>query len=255
VTCCDHQHPDPRDRVPLPPRQLPLFIGWLVGGCAQVAGEVTWVGLLGMLAWCGVSVGESFLDCGAGHGRAMALYAAMGLGAARGYELRPGVARTGQAALAAVTQRLRRHRKEEGHDDGDDDDADADADAPRRCCSAELHCGDMFGDDVHWDDAIVLVNATGFDDEMVSWCVRKLTERTLTEPEPPAGPEPPAPTPSAANAVSRPGTAPTAKQHRHRDDHHGWRHRGRRRVLSLSQPLRSPHLRSEGAPRRFRVSW
>eukprot|EP01047_Picozoa_sp_COSAG01_P068684 COSAG01_NODE_9984_length_2255_cov_8.679029_2_plen_246_part_00 len=243
LTCCDHQHPGPVCLCA--PRQLPLFIEWLAGGCAQVAGEVTWVGLLGMLAWCGVSVGESFLDCGAGHGKAMALYAAMGLGAARGYELRPGVARTGQVALAAVTQRLRRHRKEEGHDDGDD----ADADGPRRCCSAELHCGDMFGDDVHWDDAIVLVNATGFDDEMVAWCVRKLTERTLTE-----GPPPPAPTPAAAaaNAVSRPGTAATGKQHRR--DHHGWRHR-RRRVLSLSQPLRSPHLRSEGAPRRFRVSW
>ena len=58
---------------------------------ALVPGEVTWPGIFALLDWAEPAPGERFLDCGAGHGRAVAAFA-LRYGAARGIEIRSACA-------------------------------------------------------------------------------------------------------------------------------------------------------------------
>ena len=64
-----------------------------------VAGEITWPGILGMLAWAGASATDRFLDLGAGHGRAVAAFALGYGGEARGVEIRPALVSTACSCL------------------------------------------------------------------------------------------------------------------------------------------------------------
>jgi hypothetical protein len=205
---------------------------------ALVAGEVTWAGAAAMFEWAlalvvgagqtaeeGKTAELSFLDCGAGHGRAIALFAAL-YGRAHGYEIRTAIAATAAATLASLQQPMGDMSPEGAAAVGSASASfgytcsgvSAEAPIHREWAGvASVECGDMFAQGISWDADVILVNATGFDDWLVAESVRKLEE------------------PSPADQTIGSG-------------------RRRRAVLSLSQPLRSPCLRLEGQ-RMFALSW
>ena len=200
---------------------------------ALVAGEMTWQGAAAMFDWALALVnagrgqfrasGLTFLDCGAGHGRAIALFAALH-GPAHGYEIRPTVASTAAAALARLqeAQPSADEAPNQGYTcTGGSVVDDARGSRHEWAGPASVSCRDMFAPGVSWHADVVLVNATGFDDWLVAESVRKLEETQVEQ-------------------VAGGGQGTT---------------RGRQRaVLSLSQPLHSSCLRLEGQ-RTFAVSW
>ena len=236
-----------------------------------VAGEVTWQGLHGMLRWAGARAGsgEAFLDCGAGHGRAVAAYAAL-YGPAHGVEIRPDVAQTGAAAVAAVLARLQQRRQEAGSlaigGSGSGSSRGSGASGTSTTTGSgssgstsgpwpgTLVCGDMFAETVCWDAPLLLVNATGFDASLVARCVLKIEQDAAGL----AGEH---------SMAAAEGVSPVGETGRSGGEEGGQgrpaggsrtsstsrRKRGRR-ALVLSQPLDTPVLELEGT-QKFRVSW
>lgn len=134
---------------------------------ALVAGEITWPGWLGMLQWAGAAQGEAFLDCGAGHGRAVAVYAAL-FGPAHGIEIRPSIAETAIRAVTEVHSRLVAQPANPQHDGG-----------LSPAARGSIECGDMFADGCSWDAPLILINATGFGEALMKRCITKIEQSIL----------------------------------------------------------------------------
>lgn len=131
-----------------------------------VAGEITWPGIFGMLQFADASPADSFLDCGAGHGRAVAAFALGVGGRSYGVEIRPSLAQTAQQCLAQLKQDLQ-----------GDVHADCVNATAMPSVDADVSLGDIFAPELDWCAYdIVLVNATGFDNSLMLRCSRKLTE-------------------------------------------------------------------------------
>jgi hypothetical protein len=121
-----------------------------------VAGEITWPGIFGMFQFADAAPGDSFLDCGAGHGRAVAAFTLAFGGCGHGVEIRPQLAKTAQACLLTLQQEQRQ--------------------LPAAASgSMEVSLGDIFAPELDWGGYdIVLVNATGFDEALMLQCSNKL---------------------------------------------------------------------------------
>ena len=184
-----------------------------------VAGEITWPGIFGMLQFAGASPGDSFLDCGAGHGRAVAAFATAFGGRSYGVEIRPQLVQTAQQCLERLQQSMAALASPPSHDRYG---AVLDREAPPLDASVSL--GDMFSRELDWSAYdIVLVNATGFDDALMQRCSQKLTEQL-----PPSHEHP-----------TRVG-----RKHKRRGQD----------ILVLSQPL-PPPWSAPVARRAFKMSW
>jgi len=123
-----------------------------------VAGEITWPGIFGMLKFANAGPGDSFLDCGAGHGRAVAAFSLAFGGRSCGVEIRPGLVETAKRCLWTLQES-----------------AVATEAAATPLIDADVSLGDIFAPklDLRAYD-IVLVNATGFDDALMLRCSQKL---------------------------------------------------------------------------------
>jgi hypothetical protein len=130
-----------------------------------VAGEITWPGMFGMLQFADAGPGDSFLDCGAGHGRAVAAFALAFGGRSYGVEIRPGLVETAQRCLWHLQK------------------SNVASEAPAQpLMDANISLGDIFAPELDWCAYdIVLVNATGFDDALMLRCSQKLTQHQLAE--------------------------------------------------------------------------
>lgn len=184
-----------------------------------VAGEITWPGIFGMLQFADAAPGESFLDCGAGHGRAVAAFSLAFGGRSCGVEIRPRLVKTAQQCLAEL-QRSRTAWI--ARDFASLDTVDA---AVMPATDADVLLGDIFAPELDWCEwDIVLVNATGFDDDLMLRCSQKLHATHVP-----------------------PQLAETAGRGRQRS-------RRGRRVLVLSQPL-PPPCPAPVSHRTFKMSW
>lgn len=186
-----------------------------------VAGEITWPGIFGMLQFADAAPGESFLDCGAGHGRAVAAFSLAFSGRSYGVEIRPRLVKTAQHCLVEL------QRSRAAWIARDIASLDTVNTTVMPAMNANVMLGDMFAPELDWCAYdIVLVNATGFDDDLMLRCSQKLQATQLP-----------------------PQLAETAWRGRQRSR----RYRGRR-VLVLSQPL-PPPCPAPVSHRTFKMSW
>lgn len=139
-----------------------------------VAGEITWPGIFGMLHFADATPGESFLDCGAGHGRAVAAFSVAFGGRSCGVEIRPQLVQTAQHCLRKLRQSTVACI-ERGS-------ASTKAEEAAPLTQADVLLGDMFAQGLDWCAYdIILVNATGFDDALMLRCSKKLMQQQPVE--------------------------------------------------------------------------
>merc|ERR1712224_728357 len=118
-----------------------------------VAGEITFAAFVALASTLNVSPGERFLDLGSGVGRAVVAWALTFPDCtAAGIEIRTELHERAVGVLAGLRDDVRKR--------------------------IYLHCGDMFDQD--WCEAnVILVNSTGFCDELMARVAGKLQETAL----------------------------------------------------------------------------